>query len=61
MITFFKKARDYPWTILVVKDENNYIFGGFCLEEWRLKNQFFGSGENRLFTFEDGEEPEIFT
>jgi len=53
--TFFSRAKDYPWTLLVIKDDHNYTFGAFCLEAWHSSNGFFGSGHNFLYSFKDGE------
>jgi len=58
--TFFLKCKDYDTTVILVKDEHGYKFGGFCREEWRCVHRFFGNGENLLFTFRDGDDPEVF-
>jgi hypothetical protein len=51
LITFFKKIKDYDTTIIVIEDQNNWKFGGFCLEPWKVSYTFFGNGQNLLFTF----------
>ena len=48
--------------VLVVKDENNYVFGGYTWEPWEhqgLKG-FYGSGQTMLFTFKDGINPTVY-
>ena len=45
---------------MVVKDEKNFIFGGFCLEAWHPSKGFFGSGHNFIYSFKEGEKPDIF-
>ena len=59
-MTFFSKAQDFDTTILVVRDEYNYVFGAFCVEPWEYKCRFFGTGENFLFSFKDGEELSVY-
>ena len=60
LITFFQRCKEHENTILVIQDQNGYKFGGFCLDTWRPAYQFFGNGENLLFTFQDKDEPEIY-
>ena len=55
LITFFRAARGHDNTVLLVKDENNHVFGAFCTTLWELKYRFFGSGENLLFSFFDSD------
>jgi len=35
--------------ILVVKDSNGYVFGGFTTEAWRVSSRYFGTGESFVF------------
>lgn len=56
LITFFHKCADYDNTIIVCRDENGYVFGGFCTEAWRCAYKFFGNFQMWLFTFEDQQE-----
>lgn len=35
LITFYNRVREYEITILVVKDTNGWVFGGFCTEPWK--------------------------
>lgn len=60
LITFFQRVKDYDATIMIIEDTNGWKFGGFCLEEWRPTYTFFGNGENLLFTFRDGNEPQVY-
>lgn len=55
--TFFEKCRFYRYTLLVIKDTNGWIFGGFCCETWKTSIKFYGTGESFLYTFKDGSEP----
>ena len=51
MNTFLKNLAFISDTILVFEDESGYKFGGYCAEAWSVQKQFFGSGENFVFTF----------
>merc|ERR1712031_139213 len=49
--TVFRKARAKQGpSILVVKDTEGCIFGGFATHTWRSSVTFFGTGECFLFT-----------
>ncbi|CAG8536202.1 5414_t:CDS:2 [Diversispora eburnea] len=37
-------------TILVIKDKNGYIFGGFSYKDWELNPKFYGDRKNFLFS-----------
>ncbi|XP_036340717.1 MTOR-associated protein MEAK7-like [Rhagoletis pomonella] len=37
-------------TLLVVEDEDRYVFAGFCPVSWSLKSQFFGNESSMLYT-----------
>ena len=63
VITFLKNLKNVSNTVILVKDENDYLFGGYCKEPWealKSKKKFFGSGENILFTFQTDELPYIY-
>jgi len=49
--TFFEKCKNYKTTLLIVKDTNGWVFGGFCNETWKTSSKFYGTGENFLFSF----------
>ena len=50
--TFYHLAKGLNNTLLVVKDDEGNIFGGFNCEDYSLgKKGFYGRGENFLFTF----------
>eukprot|EP00347_Sterkiella_histriomuscorum_P023518 403334335 len=58
--TFFEKCKYWKYTLLVIKDTNGWIFGGFCSEPWKSTTKFYGTGENFLFTFKDRDEPIVY-
>ncbi|RHZ79818.1 hypothetical protein Glove_140g112 [Diversispora epigaea] len=37
-------------TVLIIKDKNGYIFGGFSYEDWELNPKFYGDQKNFLFS-----------
>ena len=40
--------------VIIVKDTNGYIFGGFFSQEWKCLRScetFYGTGESYLFSF----------
>lgn len=59
--TFFEKCKYYRITLLVVEDSNGWKFGGYCTENWHPAAKFYGTGENFLFTFKDGDKPVVYT
>lgn len=59
-IKFYELTRDYDTTILVIKDECGYVFGGVVQESWKLSYRFYGNGAEVLFTFKDGDFPMVF-
>jgi hypothetical protein len=58
--TFFEKCKNWKYTLIVVKDTNGYIFGGFCSETWRSSTKFYGTGENFLYTFKNTDTPIVY-
>ena len=59
MSTFFQQCREWRYALIVVKDTNGWIFGGFTCETWKKSNKFYGTGESFLYTLKDGSEPEV--
>eukprot|EP00347_Sterkiella_histriomuscorum_P021924 403332297 len=55
--TFYEKAKKWKHTLLFIQDTNNYVFGGYCTENWRVSSKFYGTGENFLFTFRNCNQP----
>eukprot|EP01084_Bolivina_argentea_P042081 77642_1 len=50
MITFYEKCSDLGPCILIIKDENGYIFGVFLSDSINKDNKlFFGNGETFVF------------
>ena len=41
---------EYP-TLLVIKDENDFVFGAYCSNELWFSDNFYGNGETFLYTF----------
>ncbi|XP_054743551.1 MTOR-associated protein MEAK7 [Anastrepha obliqua] len=37
-------------TLLVIEDEDRYVFAGFCPESWSMKSHFFGNESSMLYT-----------
>lgn len=37
-------------TVLIIKDKDDYVFGGFSHEDWELKPKFYGDRKNFLFS-----------
>ena len=51
--TLLMLAKSESPTLVVVKDENDHVFGGFASDEWHTASQYYGNGETFLFTFAD--------
>ena len=49
--TFYNKCQDINNSILVVKDDEGNIFGGYASETFEPTKNFMGTGECFLFTF----------
>jgi hypothetical protein len=56
MMTFLKNIDGATDTVMVFEDESGYKFGGVCYEEWSVSKDFFGNGENFVYTFKDGDD-----
>ncbi|GLD99360.1 hypothetical protein PINS_up008079 [Pythium insidiosum] len=44
-------AKNQSPTLIVVKDDQGNVFGGFGSDEWRRATQYFGNGETFIFSF----------
>ena len=49
--SLYDKSENVNNSILVVKDEDGNIFGGYASEAWKPKFTFYGTGECFLFTY----------
>ena len=50
-ISLFRNCQNIDENILIVKDFEGYVFGGFCSNNWEMNHGFYGTGESFLFTF----------
>lgn len=50
LLTFYKHLDSKSPTVLVVRDTDGHIFGGFASEAWHVSKTFFGTGESFLFS-----------
>ena len=60
MNTFTDKLSGYNTTLIIIKDSQRSVFGGFCTEKWLFSEQFQGTNDNFLFTFRKGDQCEIW-
>lgn len=60
MNTFIQKIAGSETTLLILEDKNGYKFGGFCTEEWHIGRQFYGTGENFVYTFKKTDQCEMW-
>ena len=49
--SFYDKCEQVNNSILVIKDEDGNVFGGYASEAWKPKYTFYGTGECFLFTY----------
>jgi len=49
--TLINKTQENQNTILIVKDDENNIFGAYASEAFELSGNFYGTGETFLFSF----------
>lgn len=61
MATLFRNLADHDNTVLVIKDSEAHVFGGFAPAPWEpCPGRFYGSGEAFVFTFGQlGEQAEL--
>ena len=50
----YQLCANHQATLLVVKDVEGTVFGGFNTTCWKIESQYYGTGESFLFTFKDG-------
>ena len=50
--TFYSQVEEQENTVIIIKDENDEIFGCFNAEQWRPTNKFYGNGQSFLFKFD---------
>lgn len=60
MRTFYFNTKNYKSYILVIKDENQNVFGGYISDEIRNSLDFYGTGETFVFTFYKSERIHCF-
>jgi len=60
MNTFTERLRESETTLVIIQDSKRFVFGGFCTEEWIFSQSFYGTGENFVFTFRDGNQCEMW-
>lgn len=58
--TFYDKCQEVNNSILVVKDDEGNIFGGYSSERFESTRNFMGTGECFLFTFYKGNKIHVF-
>ncbi|GAM17664.1 hypothetical protein SAMD00019534_008390 [Acytostelium subglobosum LB1] len=47
--TFYRKMRNVPQSILLIKDNGGYVFGAYCSAEVKPRTSYYGNGETFLF------------
>lgn len=50
LLTYYKALEDKEPTLLVIRDTDGHIFGGFASQAWHISKHFFGTGESFLFS-----------
>jgi len=50
LVTFFSKTENQGPTIILIGDQEGYVFGGFVSEEWKITTEYFGDGESFVFS-----------
>ena len=58
--TFYNKCQDINNSILIIKDEEDNIFGAYASECFEPSKDFSGTGECFLFTFYKGNKIHVF-
>ena len=58
--TFYNKCQDINNSILVIKDDNDNVFGAYASEAFEPTKNFSGTGECFLFTYYNGNKIHVF-
>ena len=58
--TFYNKCQDINNSILVIKDDNDNVFGAYASEPFEPTKNFSGTGECFLFTYYNGNKIHVF-
>ena len=58
--TFLKRLTGYETTLIVMEDKVGWKFGALAFEEWQSRKEFYGTGESFVFTFEKGDEVQMW-
>ena len=53
MITFYSRTKNRDNTVLLIKDEQDRVFGAFCCQEWHQSLGFYGREDSFVFNFVD--------
>lgn len=53
---FMRCASEMTQSILVIKDQDGFVFGGFASDSWNFNRIYYGTGDCFLFSFKDGED-----
>ena len=51
MIKFYEKTANYSGTIMLIRDINRNVYGGYANGAWKISKYFYGTGESFLFSF----------
>lgn len=52
--SFYNMVRKTQYSspsIIIIKDDNDFVFGVYCSDEIRYSHDYYGIGETFLFTF----------
>lgn len=60
MKTFYLNTEGYKNTIMIIKDEEQHIFGGYLSEPIRNSQKFYGTGESFVFTYHNSERIHVY-
>eukprot|EP01016_Furgasonia_blochmanni_P039253 TRINITY_DN4855_c0_g2_i1.p1 TRINITY_DN4855_c0_g2~~TRINITY_DN4855_c0_g2_i1.p1 ORF type:complete len:602 (+),score=71.32 TRINITY_DN4855_c0_g2_i1:99-1904(+) len=58
--TLRRACANFQSTIIIIRDDSDYVFGGFADRTWNFSTEFFGSSDSYLFTFFDEGELQSF-
>ena len=58
--TFYRNMDNCGPNVLIIKDDQNHVFGGFASEAWKVSRYYYGNGESFLFTLHDNQTIQTF-
>jgi hypothetical protein len=57
--TMLSRCKGVPATMLVVQDQNGFVFGSFSAEPWKFSTSYYGNGMSYVYSFFNGNKTDV--